>query len=91
MSIAASSSAETFRPAFAAVCTAANLSSADALALFDPVWAEMTPREQARVVSLLVEQVVYDGTRGRVTITFAPSGIKTLAEELADKHLEQRA
>ena len=65
--------------------------AADALALFDPVWAEMTPREQARVVALLVEQVVYDGKRGRVTITFAPSGIKTLAEELADKHLEQRA
>jgi site-specific DNA recombinase len=65
--------------------------AADALALFDPVWQEMSPREQARVVALLVEEVVYDGVRGKVTITFHPSGIKTLAEELADKQLQQRA
>jgi site-specific DNA recombinase len=64
--------------------------AADALALFDPVWAEMTPREQARVVGLLVEEVVYDGTRGKVTITFHPTGIKTLAEELADKQQHQQ-
>jgi site-specific DNA recombinase len=63
--------------------------AADALALFDPVWAEMSPREQARVVALLVEEVVYDSTRGRVRIAFHPSGIKTLAEELADKQLQR--
>ena len=58
---------------------------AKAMAMFEPVWNSLTPREQARVVQLLVERVDYDGTTGKVAITFHPSGIKTLAEELADR------
>ncbi|MFM2094087.1 MAG: DNA-invertase hin [Planctomycetota bacterium] len=54
-----------------------------ALADFDALWVSLSPREQARVVELLVDQVAYDGQAGRVAITFRPSGIKTLAAELA--------
>jgi site-specific DNA recombinase len=55
-----------------------------ALSVFDPVWESLTPAEQARVVHLLVERVDYDGSKGKVTITFQPTGIKTLAEERAE-------
>jgi site-specific DNA recombinase len=64
---------------------------AKAMAIFDPVWDSLTPREQARVVQLLVERVDYDGTTGKVAITFHPSGIKTLADELAEHEQEDAA
>lgn len=54
-----------------------------AMAIFDPVWDSLTLREQVRVVQLLVERVDYDGATGKISITFHPSGIKTLADELA--------
>jgi site-specific DNA recombinase len=60
-----------------------------ALSAFDPVWETLTPREQARIVQLLVERVDYDGAEGRVSITFHPCGIKTLADELAQQHQEE--
>ena len=56
---------------------------AAALADFDAVWAALAPREQARVVELLVDQVAYDGHAGSVAITFRLSGIRTLAAELS--------
>jgi site-specific DNA recombinase len=71
--------------------------AAKALAAFDPVWGALTPREQARVVALLVERVVYDAAAGTVAVTFRPTGIKTLADEWAreqptnDQPLEMRA
>jgi site-specific DNA recombinase len=58
---------------------------------FDPVWDSLAPREQARIVHLLVERVDYDGASGKVSITFHPSGIKTLADELADQDTEDAA
>jgi site-specific DNA recombinase len=54
---------------------------ARALASFDPVWDSLSPREQARVLRLLIARVEYDGGSGEVAITFQPHGIKTLAEE----------
>jgi site-specific DNA recombinase len=62
-----------------------------ALSVFDPVWGALTPREQARVIGLLVERVDYDGAKGKVSITFHPTGIKTLAEELAHQREERSA
>ncbi len=62
-----------------------------AMSIFDPVWGSLTPHEQVRVVHLLVEQVDYDGSKGKVAIAFRPAGIKTLARELADKREERRA
>ena len=54
---------------------------ATALASFDPVRESLSPREQARILHLLIERVEYDGGLGEVAITFQPHGIKTLAEE----------
>lgn len=55
---------------------------ARALSLFDPVWDSLSPGEQARVLDLLIERVTYDGADGTLAITFRPTGIKALAEEL---------
>ena len=41
----------------------------------------LVPREQARVLELLIERVEHDGANGDVAITFRPTGIKTLAAE----------
>jgi len=57
---------------------------ARALALFDPVWETLSPREQVRVIRLLVQRVDYDGEKGTVSVTFHPAGIKTLADELEE-------
>jgi site-specific DNA recombinase len=64
---------------------------ARALSVFDPVWDSLTPREQARIVQLLVERVDYDGAKGKVSITFRPSGIKTLAGDVASRRKEKIA
>jgi site-specific DNA recombinase len=56
-----------------------------ALAAFDPVWEQLSLREQARVVQLLIERVEYDGRTGDVAITFHPAGIKTLNGDVAQE------
>jgi site-specific DNA recombinase len=38
-----------------------------ALSRFDPLWETLNPREQARIIHLLVECVDYDGKRGTVS------------------------
>ena len=53
------------------------------LGRFEPVWTALTPREQARVLHLLVERVDYDGRDGTLAVTFRPTGIKSLSEEFA--------
>lgn len=63
----------------------------EALAAFDPVWASLTPLEQGRLVSLLVQQVAYDGATGKVAITFHPTSIRALADELTQKQQEMSA
>lgn len=52
-----------------------------ALAQFTPVWEQLTLAEKARVVQLLVEEIIYDARSGEITISFRPGGIKTLARE----------
>lgn len=56
-----------------------------ALADFDAVWECLAPREQVRILELLIERIEYDGNGGNVSITFRPSGIRTLAGELAKR------
>ncbi|MFM9118063.1 MAG: recombinase zinc beta ribbon domain-containing protein, partial [Planctomycetota bacterium] len=63
---------------------------ARALADFDTTWETLAPREQARVLELLVERVEYDSERGRISLTFHPTGIKSLTRELAS-HQEDAA
>lgn len=53
----------------------------NALTSFEPIWESLTIREQTRIVQLIVKQIDYDGATGRVTITFHPDGIKTIAVE----------
>ncbi len=65
--------------------------TARAMSVFDPVWGTLTPREQARVIHLLVQQIDYDGGKSKVAVTFRPAGIKTLAEELDGGRKEKRA
>ena len=65
--------------------------AAQALALFDPLWQELPPGEQARLLGLLVQRVDYDGARGQLAITFHTDGIKALADEWAGRQEGQRA
>jgi site-specific DNA recombinase len=51
------------------------------LEAFDPVWEQLTPTEQAKVVQLLIERVDYDGETGRLAITLRPTGVRTLAAQ----------
>ncbi|MBP3954848.1 recombinase family protein [Gemmata sp. G18] len=64
--------------------------AARALSAFDPVWGSLTPREQGRVIDLLVERVDYDGAAGTVAVTFRPTGIKALSAELRETELQPR-
>ena len=63
--------------------------AARALSAFDPVWGALTPLERARVIGLLVEKVEYDGHDDTVTVSFHPTGIKALADELAQRQDER--
>jgi site-specific DNA recombinase len=56
-----------------------------ALAGLDAEWETLSPREQARIVQLLVERVDYDGAAQTVSITFHPGGIQTLADDVAER------
>ena len=53
-----------------------------ALSAFDGTWDALFPREQARIVRLLVERVGYDGAKGTLEVTLRPTGIRRLAEEM---------
>ena len=46
-----------------------------ALVQFDGLWAVLTPAEQTQVVELLIERVDYDGSAGRIVVSFNPTGI----------------
>jgi len=59
----------------------------NACRLFDPLWETLTAREQARILHLLIKAVDYDGPNGTVSITFHPTGIKTLADELSQQEV----
>jgi site-specific DNA recombinase len=54
--------------------------AASTLAEFQPVWEELTTREQIRLIQMLVAKVGYDGQTGRVTVDFRSAGIKELCE-----------
>jgi site-specific DNA recombinase len=52
-----------------------------AFADFDGMWNTLSPREQAQILTLLVERVEFDATTSEIVISFHPSAIKTLAQE----------
>jgi site-specific DNA recombinase len=57
---------------------------AAAFADFDGLWATLSPREQARVVHLLVRRVEFDAADGAIEVSFHAAGIKALASGNAD-------
>jgi site-specific DNA recombinase len=52
---------------------------AAALADFDNVWRTLSPREQSRVLQLLVQRVEFDAGEETIEVSFHAAGIKTLA------------
>ncbi|MGE0759481.1 MAG: hypothetical protein AB7F89_21280 [Pirellulaceae bacterium] len=44
------------------------------------VWNALSPREQVRVLSLLINRVEFDAADSSIAVTFHPSAIKTLAD-----------
>jgi site-specific DNA recombinase len=54
-----------------------------ALGEFETVWSALKPKEQARVLALLIERVDHDGKAGTVEITFHPAGVKVVANQVA--------
>ena len=64
---------------------------ARALAVFDPVWESLAPREQARIFRLLIERVACDGRDGKVTVTFRSAGVKALCSEVGLHNSEEPA
>ena len=55
----------------------------EALAALEPVWDELYPAEQARILRLLIERVVV-APEG-ISITLHAAGIRSLVAELADQ------
>ncbi len=45
---------------------------------FDNLWEGLIPREQARLLKLLLSSVDYDGAAGTVSVTFRPTSIRSL-------------
>jgi len=69
---------------------AQTVTQADALAAFadfDGLWESLIPREQARLLKLLISTVEYDGEAGTVSVTFRPTSIRSLI----DRKLEEAA
>ncbi len=58
-----------------------------AFADFDGLWESLIPREQARLLKLLLTSVEYDGDAGTVAVTFRPTSIRTLI----NRRLEEAA
>jgi hypothetical protein len=55
----------------------------EALGALEPVWEELYPAEQARILRLLIERidVAHDG----ISVTLHAAGIRSLVAELADQ------
>ncbi len=63
------------------------LSPADlqaAFADFDNVWTALAPREQVKMLQLLINKVVFDALESSIEVSFYPSGVKALAGGAAD-------
>lgn len=56
---------------------------ATALGLSDPIWDSLFQADQARIIELLIRRIEYNGKSDNPAISFHPTGIKALAEEIA--------
>jgi site-specific DNA recombinase len=55
----------------------------EALAALEPVWDELYPAEQPRIMRLLIERI--DVARDGISVTLHAAGIRSLVAELADQ------
>jgi hypothetical protein len=55
----------------------------EALGALEPVWDELYPAEQARILRLLIEQI--DVAPDGMSVTLHAAGIRSLVAELADQ------
>jgi hypothetical protein len=55
----------------------------EAISALEPVWDELYPAEQARILRLLIEQI--DVAPAGISITLHAAGIRSLVAELADE------
>jgi site-specific DNA recombinase len=55
-----------------------------ALASFQPIWSQLFPAEQERILRLLIERITYHPDGGDVDIELRPCGIDALATEAKD-------
>jgi len=62
-----------------------------AVGAFDPVWDALFPRERERIVKLLLESIDVGAGAEEMRLNFRPSGIKTLAAEVAAGESERDA
>ena len=56
-----------------------------ALGEFDGVWSRLSPKEQAKLMRMLVQRVDYDATKGSVSITFHPLGLRSIGQRAAEE------
>jgi len=56
-----------------------------ALGEFDGVWSRLSPKEQAKLMRMLVQRVDYDATKGSVSITFHPLGLRSVGQRAAEE------
>ncbi len=56
-----------------------------ALGEFDGVWLRLSPREQAKFMRMLVQRVDYDATKGAVSITFHPLGLRSIGQRVGEE------
>ncbi len=54
---------------------------AGAVEAFDPLWETLPPAHKAKLVHLLIERVEYDGADETISLTFHPTGIRTLTAD----------
>jgi site-specific DNA recombinase len=54
---------------------------AGAVEAFDPLWDRLSPTQRTKLVHLLVDRIDYDGKEEMVSITFHPTGIRTLTDQ----------
>ena len=55
----------------------------EALGALEPVWDELYPAEQARIMRLLIERI--DVAPDGISVTLHAAGIRSLVAELADQ------
>ncbi len=51
---------------------------AGAIEAFDPLWETLPPGQRAKLIHLLIERIEYDGADETISLTFHPTGIRTL-------------